>query len=152
MNNQNLWKESDIIKFINQYDLLRGYHKRFEIKKSLDFYKKHATLFRIDKAEKKHIDPEKVKSIFLNHYGIEEEILSSKSRKGDIVKYRQILQYLLVNLTKLTSITIGEMFPSKNKDNAHCNILHNAKTVQNRFDTETDFRMDIMKLLEKFNF
>ena len=89
-------------------------------------------------------------------YGVHPKVINSTSRKKDIVKIRQIAQWLRVqeNLRYKGRPHWNEVvkhFPKKDRTIDHATIIHSFRTVNNHIETEKKFREEIYEL-QKFIF
>jgi chromosomal replication initiation ATPase DnaA len=141
------WTEDEICNFISQLDLLRNYHKEFNIKEKLIFFKKYGSLIRTNQPIPVNISIKKIEDSICFYYTISSETLSSKKRKGDAMKYRQIFQYFLRNFTKMTLNEIAEYCGyDLNKTGGHTVVLYNVGVVVNRFEIEPKYRNEIIEI------
>jgi len=89
-------------------------------------------------------------------YGVKPSLIYSISRKRDIVKIRQIAQWLRVqeNIRYRGKPHWNEVikhFPKRDRTIGHSTIIHSFKTVNNHIETEKYFREEIYEL-QKFIF
>jgi hypothetical protein len=151
--NQYLTREQIAI-FINQFDMLRGYHKSYEINDKLDFYLKHGSLVCSPEAKPINLSPDKIRQVIALFYSIPEISLTAKGRKGDILKHKQLFQYLLRSLTSMTLSQIGNYCGYNRKGSGHDTVLSNCKTIQNRVETEPNLMIEVVQIkdnLIKYN-
>ncbi len=76
------------------------------------------------------------------YYGIPISSLNLKTRKREIVQARQIAMYFSKNLTKSSLATIGSQIGDKD----HATVLHACKVVNNLYDTEKRYKLQIDEL------
>lgn len=67
--------------------------------------------------------------------GLTTELINSKTRKREIVQYRQLCQYYAKLLTKISLAEIGKFFGDKD----HSTVLHSEKAILNLIDTDQKF-------------
>lgn len=82
-------------------------------------------------------DNEKIDFLFStmrSEFGLTRVELCSKSRKRELVEYRQIAMHILKGYTTLGCSAIGRIFK---KD--HATVLHSIKTVENLLRTDKNF-------------
>ena len=72
-------------------------------------------------------------------------MLTSKTRKREIVQARQIAMFFAKNLTKSSLATIGTSIGGKD----HATVLHACKTVNNLLETDKGFRVYIDEIENK---
>ena len=73
------------------------------------------------------------------HFGIENTIIHTKSRKREVVQARQIAMYLAKNYTDFSTAKIGSLIGHKD----HATVLHACKTVKELKDVDKSFRAEI---------
>ena len=105
-----------------------------------------------------------------NYYKIDILVIYSVRRKSELVKYKHIAIYFinlylgikLISEEKrifsegLSHRVIGKEFPGKGKKGCldRCSIIHAVKSVQNQYDTNSAYRMEINEIharLESLN-
>ncbi|MDR2927629.1 MAG: chromosomal replication initiator protein DnaA [Cytophagaceae bacterium] len=74
-----------------------------------------------------------------SYFGLEPDILLSKSRKREIVQARQIAMYFSKNLTSSSLSTIGTIIGKKD----HATVLHACKTITNLLETDKELKSQI---------
>ncbi len=76
------------------------------------------------------------------YFGIDVDILQSKTRKREIVQARQIAMFFSKTLTNSSLSAIGAKIGRKD----HATVLHACKTVNNLLETDRDFKNQIQTI------
>lgn len=71
--------------------------------------------------------------------GLTEEQIAGKSRRSNIVRWRQIAMHLMRRRTGLSLDGIGEIFGGRD----HSTVIYSVNTSRNREGTEEDWRVDL---------
>ena len=90
--------------------------------------------------EKLTID--QVKTIIKDYFKITDQDLDLKTRARDIVEKRQIAHYFAKCYTTRSLATIGRMIGNKD----HATVLHSCKVVSNYYETDPEFRKNIIRI------
>lgn len=93
----------------------------------------------------KEITVQEIQKTVCNYFGIQPDILVSKTRKREICQARQIAMYLSRNHTKNSLSTIGSLIGGKD----HATVLHSCNTVCNLMDTDRVFRQYVTDIEKK---
>ncbi|MDD4820082.1 MAG: chromosomal replication initiator protein DnaA [Flavobacteriales bacterium] len=89
------------------------------------------------KTTKKELTLDYIKSVVCQSMGVESSLLESSSRKGEIVRARQIAMYFAKTLTQKYSLqNIGSQIAGRD----HSTVIHSCKTVSNLIETDKKFR------------
>ena len=88
-----------------------------------------------------------IQKFVANFYGIDIDLLKSKTRKREVVQARQIAMYFAKSMTKSSLATIGLHCGGKD----HATVLHACRTVNNLMDTDKRFRGYIEDLKKKIS-
>jgi len=94
-------------------------------------------MMALQNENKDRTDNEKIDFLFStmrSEFGLSRADLLSKSRKRELVEYRQISMHILKGYTTLGASAIGRVFK---KD--HATVLHSIKTVENLLNTDKNF-------------
>lgn len=91
------------------------------------------------------IDIEEIKRQVANHYSIEVDLLSAKTRRREIVQARHTAMYFCKMLTDQPLKTIGLRFGGRD----HSTVIHGCKAVEDRFDTDPTFRKELDEVRAK---
>lgn len=87
---------------------------------------------------------EQISKAVAEYYNLYEKQLHVKSKKGILVKSRQIVMFTARELTKMTFTEIGGYF-----DRDHATAIHSHKTVKNEMATNQIYRYEVQALLLK---
>lgn len=94
---------------------------------------------KLVKLKAKTITPELVMSTVGRYYKVTQKELDSASRKGNIVKARQIAMYLIQKHTSLSSTQIGAHIGRRD----HTTVLHACRQVDLKIKTQSGFKEEI---------
>jgi len=100
---------------------------------------------KLVKNTKREISIDYIQKIVCNYFGLQVDVLMSKTRKREIVQARQIAMYFAKTLTKSSLAAIGSQIGSKD----HATVLHACKTVNNLIETDKSFRTCIDDIEKK---
>jgi chromosomal replication initiator protein len=95
----------------------------------------------------KKITPKKLIKVVCDFYNIKESDLFRKTRKINVVKPRQIVMYLLRELTKMSFSSIGEIL--NNRD--HTTIIYSYEKISKELDINVEFSEEIKLLKSKLS-
>ncbi len=99
----------------------------------------------IDKLVKKttkELSIDSISQTVCDYFGLELEILQSKTRKREIVQARQIAMYFSKGLTNSSLSMIGSKIGKKD----HATVLHACKAINNLIETDKDFKGQIKEI------
>lgn len=96
---------------------------------------------RIDNNSRK----EQVMKLVTEHFGVSKEVITSKTRKREIVYPRQIVAYLLHVTTTLTYFEISLFLGGKE----HTTALHSVATIKDLMDTDERIKEEVDYLRNK---
>lgn len=82
-------------------------------------------------------------------YNISPEQLEMRTRRRDILEPRQLFHWALKNRIVRNSLTLTQIGQFTGRQD-HATVLHSCKTVDNRIQTEREFREMVMKLCNGF--
>jgi chromosomal replication initiator protein len=102
----------------------------------------------IDKLVKnitKEISIEYIQKVVCDYFNIPGDLITSRTRKREIVQARQIAMFFAKNLTKSSLATIGSQIGGKD----HATVLHACKTVNNLMETDRRFKGFIDEIEKK---
>ncbi len=91
------------------------------------------------KHPKKAISISYIRDIVADYLDINKSLYEAKTRKGEIVKMRQIAMYFSKLYTKASLATIGYAIGGKD----HSTVLHACRTVRNIYETDKYFKSQI---------
>jgi chromosomal replication initiator protein len=100
---------------------------------------------RLVKNTKREISIDYIQKIVCDYFNMPKDVLSSKTRKREIVQARQIAMYFAKSYTKSSLATIGSQIGGKD----HATVLHACKTVKNLIDTDKHFKLYIDDIEKK---
>lgn len=80
------------------------------------------------------------------HYNVTPTQVSSKSRKQDLVKARQVSMYLAQKYTKMPASRIGKLIGNRD----HSTVLHSCAQVEKRMKVDAGFGDDVMSIETSF--
>jgi len=102
------------------------------------FVKDHAKELSVDYITKSVCD----------YFNIPTDLLSSKTRKREIVQARQIAMYFCKNLTKSSLSTIGSTIGGKD----HATVLHAYRTISNLIETDKSFKLQMDEIEKRIKY
>lgn len=103
---------------------------------------------RFVKDHEKELSVDYITKSVCDYFNITSDLLSSKTRKREIVQARQIAMYFCKNLTKSSLSTIGSTIGGKD----HATVLHAYKTISNLIETDRSFKLQIGEIEKKIKF
>jgi hypothetical protein len=83
----------------------------------------------------------------IKYSGVSKKLLFSKTRKREIIQYRQLCHYYAKEKTLASLATIGECFGYKD----HATVLNSCNTIKNLIETDSEFRKIHDKILREIN-
>lgn len=112
---------------------------------TLDLAKKMIDKFVKNTA--REISIEYINKVVGDYFGLEVEVLKSKTRKREIVQARQIAMYFSKQMTKSSLANIGVHCGGKD----HATVLHACRTVNNLAETDKQFKAYLDDLEKKLS-
>ena len=94
---------------------------------------------KLVKNTQREISIDYIQKVVCNYFSMSVDVLSSKTRKREIVQARQIAMYFAKNMTKCSLAMIGNAIGNKD----HATVLHACKTVNNLIETDKAFKQDL---------
>ncbi len=88
----------------------------------------------------------RIRDIVCQYYDIDPAtILTTKSRKRELVFARQLIMYFMRKYTKMSLKSIGSEFAgtSNGKKKDHTTVIHSIRTVNNLMDTDEGIRTQV---------
>ena len=85
------------------------------------------------------------------YYGCQPEDIETRSRKREFLEPRQLVCWMIRNRIVPNRLTYEQIAAFVGGYN-HATVLHSVKMVDQRIETETPFRNDIMKMLNDFGY
>ena len=121
-----------------------------QITKLVDSFNRSSDKFRLELHVNKnnfegYLSLEDIMDRVCRKSGLTPEYLNMKSREPNIIVPRQICHYMAVKRSKHSSGQIGWFFGKKD----HATVLHSVKTIQDRLDTDKNFRKEWYEFLNK---
>ncbi|HNX07096.1 MAG TPA: chromosomal replication initiator protein DnaA [Bacteroidales bacterium] len=86
-----------------------------------------------------------IQKIICDYFGINIDLLNSKTRKREIVQARQLSMFFAKKLTKASLASIGMHCGKKD----HATVLHACRTVNNLIETDKQFKLYVDELEKK---
>ncbi|MCK9612158.1 MAG: chromosomal replication initiator protein DnaA [Bacteroidales bacterium] len=86
-----------------------------------------------------------IQKIVCDYFGINIDLLNSKTRKREIVQARQLSMFFAKKLTKASLASIGLHCGKKD----HATVLHACRTVNNLIETDKQFKLYVDDLEKK---
>ncbi len=102
---------------------------------------------KIVPAERLELTVGAIENKVAEYFGVEVELIHSKTRKRDVVQARQVIMYLSRALTKLSLTTIGESIGGRD----HATVLHSCNAVSDLMETDKRFKQNVNELLRMLN-
>ena len=99
----------------------------------------HAQL--AEESAARDIRPESIQQLVARHFGVSVPDIIGTRRTRQVAEPRMVAMYLCRELTRLSSNEIGDAF-----GRTHANVLHAARTIADRCQTDEDMRRSIGQL------
>jgi chromosomal replication initiator protein len=100
---------------------------------------------KLVKNTKRDISIDYIQKVVCDYFNMPIDLISSKTRKREIVQARQIAMFFAKSLTKNSLATIGSQIGGKD----HATVLHACKTVNNLIETDKRFKVYINDIEKK---
>lgn len=97
---------------------------------------------KLVKSTRREISIDYIQKVVCNYFSMSVDLLSSKTRKREIVQARQIAMYFAKCMTKASLASIGASIGGKD----HATVLHACKTVNNLLETDKRFKSDLEEI------
>ncbi len=97
---------------------------------------------KLVKNTQREISIDYIQKVVCNYFSMSVDMLSSKTRKREIVQARQIAMYFAKSMTKCSLAMIGNAIGNKD----HATVLHACKTVNNLIETDNSFKQDLEEI------
>ncbi len=111
-------------------------------KQEINFENAKAIIDKLVKKTSREVTVESISETVCDYFGLDLEILHSKTRKREIVQARQIAMYFSKSLTNSSLSTIGAKIGKKD----HATVLHACKAVNNLIETDKDFKGQVKEI------
>lgn len=86
-----------------------------------------------------------IEHIVSKHLGMPRSMMSMRTRKNPICKYRQIMFYFRYKYTMISTFELGNQYNISN----HATVLHARKTIQNMIDTKDPLYYPLISKIDK---
>ena len=96
--------------------------------------------------ESKPLTIEEIVEKVCEHYKLDVSVLSSKSRKREVVQVRQIAMFLVKKHTELSTSKIGHFIGNRD----HATVLHACKIVKDLVEVDKDIKAEIEEIEMSF--
>ena len=117
-------------------------------REEINFDTAKSVVDKLVKKERKEISVDYISKKVCEYYGLDMEVLQSKSRKREIVQARQIAMYFSKSLTNSSLATIGAKIGKKD----HATVLHACKTINNLIETDRELKNQIKEIETQLKF
>ena len=111
-------------------------------KKEITFETAKAVIDKLVKKTTREVSIDMISQTVCDYFGLELDILHSKTRKREIVQARQIAMYFSKSMTNSSLATIGAKIGKKD----HATVLHACKAVNNLLETNRDFKSQVKEI------
>ncbi|WP_430815571.1 chromosomal replication initiator protein DnaA [Carboxylicivirga sp. RSCT41] len=111
-------------------------------KKEITFETAKQIIDKLVKKTTKEISIDSISQTVCDYFGLDLDILQSKTRKREIVQARQIAMFFSKGLTNSSLSTIGAKIGKKD----HATVLHACKAINNLIETDKDFKGQIKEI------
>ncbi|WP_430809975.1 MULTISPECIES: chromosomal replication initiator protein DnaA [unclassified Carboxylicivirga] len=111
-------------------------------KKEITFETAKQIIDKLVKKTTKEVSIDSISQTVCDYFGLDLDILQSKTRKREIVQARQIAMYFSKGLTNSSLSTIGAKIGKKD----HATVLHACKAINNLIETDKDFKGTIKEI------
>lgn len=111
-------------------------------KKEITFDTAKAIIDKLVKKTTKEVSIDMISQTVCDYFGLDLDILHSKTRKREIVQARQIAMYFSKSMTNSSLSTIGAKIGKKD----HATVLHACKAVNNLLETNKDFKTQVKEI------
>lgn len=113
--------------------------------KEIDIYLAKEVVQNFVNKVDKEVTVESIQKMVADHFNVEVDKLSAKTRKRKVVVARQLSMYLAKNHTKSSLKSIGENFGGRD----HSTVIYSCKAVQDMMDTDLNFKDTVADLEKK---
>jgi chromosomal replication initiator protein len=111
-------------------------------KKEITFDCAKQIIDKLVKKTTKELSIDSISKTVCDYFGLELDVLQSKTRKREIVQARQIAMFFSKGLTNSSLSTIGAKIGKKD----HATVLHACKAINNLIETDKDFKGQIKEI------
>ena len=113
--------------------------------KPIDLHLAEKVVSRIVSITPKVNTMEQIRQVVCDYFKLSIDVISTKSRKLEVVQARQIAMYFSKRLTKNSLSAIGSYIGQRD----HATVLHACKKVEDLMDSDKFFRQNVMEIEEK---
>ncbi len=107
--------------------------------KKIDLELAQRIVRKVTNSESKPVTIDDIINTVCKHFGLENTVIHTKSRKREVVQARQIAMYLAKNNTDFSTAKIGSLIGRKD----HATVLHACKTVRELREVDKAFRAEL---------
>jgi chromosomal replication initiator protein len=111
-------------------------------KKEITFETAKQIIDKLVKKTTREVSIDSISQTVCDYFGLDLEILQSKTRKREIVQARQIAMFFSKGMTNSSLSTIGAKIGKKD----HATVLHACKAINNLIETDKDFKGQIKEI------
>lgn len=90
----------------------------------------------------REISVDYIQKVICEYFSIAPDMMSSNTRKREIVQARQLAMFFSKKHTKFSLAAIGQQLGNKD----HATVLHACKTVKNLIDTDKNFKKSVEEI------
>ncbi|MBC7553094.1 MAG: chromosomal replication initiator protein DnaA [Taibaiella sp.] len=114
-------------------------------KKEIDMDLAKKVMKNFVKTAAREMTIENIQKMVCEYFNVPYERLLTKTRKREVVLARQISMYFAKKFTKQSLKNIGDHFGGFD----HTTVIHSCQTVENLMDTDTEYKENLMEILQK---
>lgn len=107
--------------------------------KDIDLELAQRIVRKVVKCENKPVTIDDIIDTVCKHFGLDNSVIHTKSRKREVVQARQIAMYLAKNNTDFSTAKIGLLIGKRD----HATVLHACKTIKELKDVDKAFRAEL---------
>ena len=97
------------------------------------------------KMSRRQVNFEMIAQAVAAHYGIDADLLFTKTRKREISDPRQVLMYLAKKIAKMSTTTIGNRI-----SRSHATVIYACNNIEERLGVEKKLVQDIQAIESSF--
>lgn len=107
--------------------------------KEIDMELAQRIVRKVVNCETKAVTVDDIINTVCKHFGLENNMIHTKSRKREVVQARQIAMFLAKNNTDFSTAKIGTLIGNKD----HATVLHACKTIKELREVDKSFRAEL---------
>lgn len=111
-------------------------------KRDIDLSLAERIVHKAVKMVNKEITIEQILRKVCSHYGMDEAVVHTKSRKRELVQVRQVAMYLAKKHTNSSTAKIGLLIGNKD----HATVLHSCRIVENQAQVDKAFKNELTEI------